>query len=395
MIRNTLKKLPFFGAALATAMVTSPAFARLPEDGKLSFQEAATPLAEEVQFFHDMVLMPVITIITLFVLALLIWVAIRYNSKANPVPQKFSHNTFIEIVWTVVPIFILGFISIFSFDLLYKEDVIPDGVKIVYEGDGQTTDFVLENEFPPSRSIKKKKHVEVFKVSRNGAKAKLIHDTDYTLDGLGSENIIIKLASAALPNEEVQIVGGRSRSGPGKFLDLFGEDRSSIVTAPTITIKATGWQWYWQYNYPDFGDFEFNATMLQKDELPDTKLYLFATDNHMVVPTGETVRLIVTASDVIHSWSMPAFALKIDAVPGRLNETWFQAPAPGMYYGQCSEICGLNHAFMPIALEVKTREDFDIWVDEQRELAGFTAIVRDGEAKLAEANSTDTNTNAQ
>jgi cytochrome c oxidase subunit 2 len=385
-----MKKLSFFAASAMTAAIMTPAFASRPEDGKLSFQDAATPLAEEVHVFHNVVLMPVITFISLFVLALLIWIIVRYNSKSNPEPQKFSHNTMLEVLWTGIPIFILLYIALFSFDLLYKSDVIPDGVKVVYEGDGQTTDFVIANDFTESRNIRNRNHVEVYKVSRTGAKAKLDYGVDYQLDGLGKDNVIIKLASAAQPNEEVEIVGGRSRSGPEPFLGLFGEDRSSIVTAPTVTIKATGWQWYWQYNYPDFGDFEFNATMVQKEDLEDKGLYLLETDNRMVVPAGETIRIITTAQDVIHSWTIPAFAIKVDAVPGRLNETWFQAPdyrpdGTNVYYGQCSEICGINHAYMPIALEVMPREEFEAWVDEQRELAGLTAMFTKDETKLAAA----------
>ena len=143
---------------------------------------------------------------------------------------------------------------------------------------------------------------------------------------------------------------------------------------PSVTIKATGYQWGWNYSYPDYGDFELDALIVQKEDLADPSLYLLAATNNVVVPAGETVRIVTTARDVIHSWAMPAFSLKIDAVPGRINETWFVAPTPGMYYGQCSEICGKDHAFMPIALEVLPRDEYEAWVDEQRELNGMEPV---------------------
>ena len=155
---------------------------------------------------------------------------------------------------------------------------------------------------------------------------------------------------------------GRSLVGRG--------ERKQIALAPSVTIKATGYQWNWQYAYPDFGDFDFFSNMLPKDQAtPET--WLLEVDNRLVVPVGETVRVITTANDVIHSWALPAFAIKIDAVPGRLNETWFNAEREGVYYGQCSEICGIKHAYMPIAVEVVSRGEFESWVDQQRELAGL------------------------
>ena len=369
--------------------MTTPVFAARPEDGGFTLQEAATPLAEEVHFFHDAVLMPVIVFISVFVLALLIWVCVRYNSKANPTPRKFSHNTTIEIVWTVVPILILIYIALFSFDLLYKTDIIPDGEITEVAGDGQTTEFVVANDFPKSRNIRSRDHVEVFALAGTD-RTKLAYGEDYTLDGLGQDAVTVRFADAPAPGQELHIVGGRSRMGPQPFMGFIGEDRSSIVTKPTVTIKATGWQWYWQYHYPDFGNFDFNALMLQRDQVEDSGLYLLATDNNMVVPEGETIRIITTAADVIHAWAMPAFAIKIDAVPGRLNETWFQAPdynpnGSNIYYGQCSEICGINHAYMPIAVEVMPRDEFEAWIDEQREFAGLAAMFSETDTQLAEA----------
>ncbi|MCI5044435.1 MAG: hypothetical protein MRY72_07025 [Aquisalinus sp.] len=369
-----MKSLPAAMAAFVTTILMLPALASQPEDKGYAFQDAATPLAEEVHFFHNWVLMPVITFISLFVLALLAWVILRYNSKANPVPAKFSHNTFIEVVWTVIPIFILIYIALFSFDLLYKEDVIPDGKVFTYEGDGQTTEFAIDNDFPKSRQVANRDHVDVYKVNlANGAMAKLKYRDDYTIRDLRDPVVTVVMNEALRPSEGVKIVAGRSRTGPRPF---WGEDRSVIVPAPTITIKASGRQWGWDYAYPDFGDFEFASNIMPEDQVSDPRLWLLETDTNVVVPEGETIRIITTAIDVIHSWTIPAFSIKIDAVPGRLNETWFQAPAykpngNNKYYGQCSEICGIDHAYMPITVEVMPREQFNAWVDEQRDFNGM------------------------
>ncbi|MBI1391868.1 MAG: cytochrome c oxidase subunit II [Alphaproteobacteria bacterium] len=140
--------------------------------------------------------------------------------------------------------------------------------------------------------------------------------------------------------------------------------------APTLTLKVNGYQWGWSYAYPDFGDFEFVSNMLPEAQTT-AALYRLAVDNEVVVPVGETVRVTTTARDVIHSWALPNFAIKIDAVPGRINETWFSADREGVFYGQCSEICGIKHSFMPIAVRVVSRTEFESWVDQQRELAGM------------------------
>jgi len=150
-----------------------------------------------------------------------------------------------------------------------------------------------------------------------------------------------------------------------------------------MTLKVTGSQWYWNYAYPDFGDFDFFSNMLAKDQTTP-ELYLRAVDNRIVVPVGETVRVTVTARDVIHAWALPAFAIKIDAVPGRINEVWFNADREGIYYGQCSEICGIKHAFMPIAVEVVSRPAFEAWIDSQRALAGMDPLFGADTVKLAQ-----------
>ncbi|WEK57309.1 MAG: cytochrome c oxidase subunit II [Candidatus Brevundimonas phytovorans] len=251
------------GGVAATALaafVAAPAWAQdllgQPTPGGIDLQPAAAPLKHEAIFFHNVVLMPVITIITLLVLGLLIWIAIRYNKKANPVPAKWSHNTVIEVIWTVVPVLILVGISLFSFRLLFAYHDMPD---------------------------------------------------------------------------------------------------------PDLTVKVTGNQWNWAYEYPDQGVAEYISNMLPEDKAPP-HLYRLAADEPMVVPVGKTVRLLVTASDVIHAVALPAFGLKTDAVPGRVNETWFNAEKTGVYYGQCSELCGVDHAFMPLQINVVTEAEFAAWV---------------------------------
>ena len=232
-----------------------------PTDGALGLQPSASPLKVQATFFHDIILMPVITGITLLVLGLLVWVVIRYNKKSNPVPAKWSHNTFIEIVWTVLPVLILVGISLFSFRLLFA-----------------------------------------------------YHD----------------------------------------------------MPTPDLTVKATGNQWNWSYEYPDQGVPEYVSNMIPEDEIAARgmphSLYRLAADEPIVVPVGKTVRVLVTATDVIHAFALPAFGLKTDAIPGRVNETWFRADRTGVFYGQCSELCGVDHAFMPIQINVVTEAEFAAWV---------------------------------
>jgi cytochrome c oxidase subunit 2 len=252
-------------AVVTTAMVAGAARADellgQPTPGGMGLQPAASPLKHQVHFFHDAILLPIITVISLFVLALLLWIVVRYNKKANPVPAKWSHNTAIEIVWTLVPVLILMVIAIFSFRLLFDYHNMPK---------------------------------------------------------------------------------------------------------PDLTVKAVGYQWNWGYEYPDQKIGEFVSTGLTEEEvaargLPHS-LYRLAASEPMVVPVDKVVRVQVTAADVIHAFALPAFGLKTDAVPGRLNETWFKAEKIGTYYGQCSELCGIDHAFMPIEIKVVSQADFDAWV---------------------------------
>ncbi|EJW21371.1 hypothetical protein IMCC14465_11670 [alpha proteobacterium IMCC14465] len=260
-ILNPLAKL--FAICVSFCLISlaghSSALAAQPEPWQLGFQPAATDMMAQITSFNDFLLI-LMTIITVFVLGLMVYVMIRFNAKANPVPSKTSHNTLIEVVWTVIPILILLVIAVPSFRLLYDQ---------------------------------------------------------------------------ATPEAD-------------------------------MTIKATGYQWYWGYEYPDHGDIAFDALMLEEDELQPGQPRLLSTDNAVVVPVNTTVRVLVTAADVIHNWAMPAFGVKMDAYPGRLNETWFNATKTGTYYGQCSELCGIRHSFMPIMVKVVEKEEFAAWVEQAK-----------------------------
>ena len=269
-----------FAAVLTAALVFGlPAEAAGgPEAWELGLQPAASPVMESIHNFHTFILV-IITAITLFVLALLIWVMVRFNERANPEPSKTSHNTLIEVVWTVVPILILLVIAVPSFRLLFLELDIPE---------------------------------------------------------------------------------------------------------PDLTIKATGYQWYWSYEYPDHDELAFDSLMLQDDELQPGQPRLLSVDNEVVVPVDKNVKILVTAADVIHNWAMPSFGVKIDAVPGRLNESWFRADKPGTYHGQCSELCGKDHAFMPITVRAVSEEEFAAWLEKAKEqFASRPAPVKVAEPALA------------
>jgi cytochrome c oxidase subunit 2 len=229
-----------------------------PTSGAIDLQPGVTPLRDDAIFFHNAILLPIITAICVFVLGLLIWCAVRYNKRANPTPAKFSHNTPLEVVWTVGPVLILMFIAIFSFRLLFK-----------------------------------------------------YHD----------------------------------------------------MPKPDLTVKATGYQWYWGYEYPDQGVSEIISNMLPEDQAKAKNVpYRLAATEPMVVPVGKTVRVLVTGADVIHAFAVPSFGIITDAIPGRVNETWFNAERVGTFYGQCRELCGIDHAFMPIEVKVVSQADFDAWV---------------------------------
>jgi cytochrome c oxidase subunit 2 len=229
-----------------------------PTPGSIGLQPAASSLKHQAAWFHNIILMPIITIISLFVAALLLIVIFRFNKRANPTPAKWSHNTFVEILWTGLPVLILVTIAIFSFRLLY--------------------------------------------------------------------------AYADMPK-------------------------------PGVTVKMTGYQWYWTYEYPDQKIAEYTSNVLtEADAKAKNAPYLLATDHAMVVPVHTNIRLLITGADVIHDVGVPAFGLKTDAVPGRVNQTWFNAEQTGTFYGQCDQLCGVNHAFMPIEIRVVTQPEFDAWV---------------------------------
>ncbi|HLV84104.1 MAG TPA: cytochrome c oxidase subunit II [Devosia sp.] len=284
MIGQFLKKV---GAVVAAAVALAPAIA-LAQDapveptgyaapGQIHLQRSVTPVMDSIVSFHDGILMWTISLIVVFVLALLLWMAFRFNAKRNPTPASFTHNTMVEVVWTVLPIIILIVIAIPSFGVLSDQLTVPDG----------------------------------------------------------------------------------ERKYLGSNIFSFGE---VDVPAPELTVKATGQQWYWDYQYVDQG-LEFSSLMLQEDDRTATKPAqprLLAVDSELVVPVDTTVRLQVTADPqgVIHAFAVPSFGIKIDAVPGRLNETWFNSRETGIFYGQCSELCGKDHAFMPIAVRVVTKEEF-------------------------------------
>ena len=231
-----------------------------PSPWQIGLQQSASPVMDNIIWFHDFLLY-IITAIAGFVLVLLVVVMVRFNARSNPIPSRTTHNTLIEIAWTLIPIVILMFIAVPSFKLLF---------------------FQLN--VPPA----------------------------------------------------------------------------------DLTVKATGKQWYWSYSYPDNGQFEFDSLMLKEGERKEGQPRLLAVDNEMVVPVNKTVRVITTGSDVIHSFAVPSFGIKIDAVPGRINETWFTATREGVYYGQCSELCGKDHAFMPIAVHVVSEQAFSAWVEEAK-----------------------------
>lgn len=256
------------------------------EPGQLGLQSSVTPIMDATRAFHDGILLWIITAIVLFVLVLLAWVIIRYNARVNPTPARFTHNTLVEVLWTVVPIAILIFIAIPSFGVLSDQQTIPDG----------------------------ERHY------------------------LGSS--------------------------------LFSRADGEVVPAPELTVKATGSQWYWSYEYVDTEGVGFDSIMLTDEQLAELKPdqpRLLAVDYDLVVPVDTTVRVQVTAADVIHAFAVPSFGIKVDAVPGRLNETWFHARKTGIYYGQCSELCGKDHAFMPIAVRVVDKAEFDEWLASMEE----------------------------
>jgi cytochrome c oxidase subunit II len=262
--RQLRARLVAAAVGLATAALgATSALAGLgqPTPWQLGMQQSASPVMDDIIWFHDLLLW-IVAAITAFVLALLLIIIVRFNARANPTPSRTTHNTFLEVAWTVIPVIILVVIAIPSFRLLFLQLNMPQA---------------------------------------------------------------------------------------------------------DLTVKATGKQWYWSYSYPDNGKFEFDSIMLQEKDRKPEQPRLLAVDNEMVVPVNKIVRMQVIGADVIHAFTVPSFGIKIDAIPGRLNETWFRATREGVYYGQCSELCGKDHAFMPIAVRVVSEQAFNTWAAQAKQ----------------------------
>jgi len=254
---RTTTIMKFILLSIFTFLLGSKALAEQPKNWQLGYQKSVTSVMDDLVFMHDYILLPIITAISVFVLFLILYAVWKFKASKNPNPTKTSHNTLLEVLWTVIPCLILVVIAIPSFKLLYKQDVIPKA---------------------------------------------------------------------------------------------------------DVTIKAIGYQWYWGYEYPD-QKIAFEASMIETKDLKPGQPRLLATDKHVVVPVNKVVKVLITANDVLHAWALPAFGVKRDAVPGRINETWFKAEKEGIFYGQCSELCGIKHAFMPITVEVVSEEKYKEWVE--------------------------------
>jgi len=270
------------GSAVAALMLGSGGAALAqtgqPAPWQMNFQTPVTNIAQDVVSFHNLLLW-LITFISLFVLFLLVYVCWKFNEKANPVPSKTTHHTWIEVAWTVIPVLILVGISIPSFRILREQLTIPKA---------------------------------------------------------------------------------------------------------DIVLKATGHSWYWSYEYPaDQGGFRFESNMVPDDQLKPGQPRLLAVDNEVVVPVNKIVKLQITAADVLHNFAVPSFGIRLDAVPGRLNETWFKATREGIYYGQCSELCGNGHPYMPIQVRVVSDAQYAAWIEESKKK--FAAVDGAGDNKLADA----------
>ncbi|MFN7039019.1 MAG: cytochrome c oxidase subunit II [Alphaproteobacteria bacterium] len=236
-------------------------YADYPRPWQMDFQAPVTSIMHKYLSFQHF-LHIICVIICLLVLFLLTYVCIRFHKSNNPTPSKTSHNSFIEIIWTLIPVVILIGVSIPSLRILYY---------------------------------------------------------------------------------------------------------SNVVKSADMTLKIVGHQWYWEYQYPDHGNFSFDSYMISDDKLQKGQLRLLEVDNRVILPVNTNIRILTTSQDVIHSWAVPSFGIKTDAVPGRINEAWFNVERPGIYYGQCSELCGVGHAFMPIAVEVVSKEDFEKWISEAKQ----------------------------
>ncbi|MDC3257262.1 cytochrome c oxidase subunit II [Candidatus Pelagibacter sp.] len=245
---------------ISSFFISQVAFANQPKDWQLGFQSPASDGMRDIVNFHNNLLLPIIIAITVFVLFLMLYACVKFRASANPNPSKRTHNVTVEILWTLIPCFILIVMAVPSFKILYKQDTIPKA---------------------------------------------------------------------------------------------------------DVTVKAVGYQWYWGYEYPD-ENIIFDSYMVETKDLKENQPRLLTVDHEVVVPVNKVVKVLITANDVLHAWALPSFGVKRDAVPGRINETWFKAEKVGTYYGQCSELCGIKHAFMPITVKVVSQEDYQEWLSEAR-----------------------------
>ena len=269
-LRKALRRLSGLAAAVAfltPGMASAQDVIGRATPGEIGFQPGVTPIARELQFFHNWILLPITTAICVFVAALLIIIIFKFNERRNPVPSRTTHNTLLEVAWTIIPVLILVVIAIPSFRLLTNQLVLPD---------------------------------------------------------------------------------------------------------PDVTVKVTGHQWYWSYSYPQGagpkgpGGFQFDSFIKNDKDLKPGDLRLLSVDNEAVVPVNKVVRLQITSSDVIHGFVVQSFGVRIDAIPGRLNETWFKAEREGTFYGQCSLLCGEDHAFMPIVFKVVSQDQYQAWLTDAK-----------------------------
>ena len=246
--------------AFTVIFAPSVAHANQPQEWQLGFQKAASESMHDIVWFHDYMLVPITVAISVFVLFLILYTCVRFRQSKNPNPSTTSHNTFIEVVWTLVPCLILIVIAVPSFKVLYSQDKIPPA---------------------------------------------------------------------------------------------------------DVTVKAIGYQWYWGYEYPD-ENVAFDSYMINDEDLQPGQPRLLTVDNEIVVPVNKNVKVMITAGDVLHAFALPAFGVKRDAIPGRINETWFKAERTGTFYGQCSELCGIKHAFMPITVRVVTDDEYAEWLADAK-----------------------------
>ena len=242
-------------------LTSGSALADQPKNWQLGFQNPASTGMEEIVWFHDYMLLPITTAITVFVLFLILYACVKFRASKNKVASTTSHNTTIEVLWTLIPCLILIVLAVPSFKLLYEQDTIPKA---------------------------------------------------------------------------------------------------------EVTIKATGYQWYWGYEYPD-ENIGFDSYMVDEKDLKANQPRLLTVDNEVYVPVNKVVKVLITANDVLHAWALPSFGVKRDAIPGRINETWFKAEKTGTFYGQCSELCGIKHAFMPITVNVVTDEEYATWLNDAKQ----------------------------